>query len=71
MGVIMYFFLKTALRISSKFILKYIESDDFKKYIVSKLNKEIDIPKLNENEEQELFNKIYSLIVNSIKGFIK
>ena len=67
----MYFFLKTALRISSKFILKYIESDDFKKYIVSKLNKEIDIPKLNENEEQELFNKIYSLIVNSIKGFIK
>ena len=67
----MYFFLKTALGISSKFILKYIESDDFKKYIVSKLNKEIDIPKLNENEEQELFNKIYSLIVNSIKGFIK
>jgi hypothetical protein len=67
----MAFILKTAIKLSSAWIIKYVESDAFKTYVVSKLNKEIDIPKLNENEEQELFNKIYTMIVNSIKGFVK
>ena len=44
-----------------------LEIKDFKKKLVKKLNKNIDIPIIDEKTEQKVLDKIYEVILDSIK----
>ena len=44
-----------------------LEKKDFKKKLVKKLNKNIDIPIIDEKTEQKVLDKIYEVVVDSIK----
>lgn len=44
-----------------------LEKKDFKKKLVKKLNKNIDIPIIDEKTEQKVLDKIYEVILDSIK----
>ena len=41
---------------------------DFKKKLIKKLNKNVDIPILNEKTEQKILDKLYEVIVDTIKN---
>ena len=44
-----------------------LEKKDFKKKLVKKLNKNIDIPIIDEKTESKILDKIYGVIVDTIK----
>ena len=44
-----------------------LEKKDFKKKLVKKLNKNIDIPVIDEKTESKILDKIYEVIVDTIK----
>ncbi len=44
-----------------------LEKKDFKKKLVKKLNKNIDIPIIDEKTEQKVLDKIYEVVLDSIK----
>jgi len=45
-----------------------LERKDFKKKLTKKLNKDIDIPIINEKTEQKIIDKVYELIISTIKN---
>tara|TARA_B000000557_G_C20717473_1_gene418583 strand:- start:94 stop:282 length:189 start_codon:yes stop_codon:yes gene_type:complete len=45
-----------------------LEKKDFKKKLVKKLNKNIDIPIIDEKTESKILDKIYGVIVDTIKN---
>ena len=49
-------------------VVEMLEKKDFKKKLIKKLNKSVDIPVINEKTEQKLLNKVYELIVDTIKN---
>ena len=44
-----------------------LEKKDFKKKLVKKLNKNIDIPIIDEKTESKILDKIYGVIVDNKK----
>lgn len=48
-------------------IVDLLEKKDFKKKLLKKLNKNIDIPMVNEKTEQKVLDKLYEVIVDTIK----
>ena len=44
-----------------------LEKKDFKKKLLKKLNKNIDIPIIDEKTEQKVLDKIYEVVLDSIK----
>ena len=44
-----------------------LEKKNFKKKLVKKLNKNIDIPIIDEKTEQKVLDKIYEVVLDSIK----
>ena len=49
-------------------VIDMLEKKDFKKKLIKKLNKSVDIPVINEKTEQKLLDKVYELIVDTIKN---
>lgn len=49
-------------------VVEMLEKKDFKKKLIKKLNKSVDIPVINEKTEQKLLDKVYELIVDTIKN---
>jgi hypothetical protein len=49
-------------------VVEMLEQKDFKKKLTKKLNKNIDIPIINEKTEQKILDKVYELIIDTIKN---
>ena len=49
---------KLALKFTVGFLVKKIQTDEFKEQISNYINKKIDIPKLDEKQEQNLIRAI-------------
>ena len=49
-------------------VVEMLEKKDFKKKLIKKLNKSVDIHVINEKTEQKLLDKVYELIVDTIKN---
>lgn len=49
-------------------VVEMLEQKNFKKKLIKKLNKSVDIPVINEKTEQKLLDKVYELIVDTIKN---
>lgn len=59
---------KFALKIAMKYLMAKLDDDKFKASIVKAVNRKLDIPKLNEKQEEELFGAILKAIVAYIKA---
>ena len=49
-------------------LLKLLEQKDFKKKLMKQLNNDIDIPLINEKTEQKILDKVYEIIISTIKN---
>ena len=49
-------------------MVKMLEQKDFKKKLIKQLNKDIDIPLINEKTEQNILDKVYQTIIYTIKN---
>jgi hypothetical protein len=49
-------------------MVKMLEQKDFKKKLIKQLNKDIDIPLINEKTEQKILDKVYETIIYTIKN---
>ena len=49
-------------------MVKMLEQKDFKKKLTKKLNKDIDIPMINEKTEQKIIDRVYELIIDTVKN---
>jgi len=47
-------------------IVDLLQQKDFKRKLIKKLNKNVDIPILNEKTEQKILDKIYEVILDTI-----
>lgn len=45
-----------------KIVIKQLENEEYKKLIITKINKKIDIPKVDEKTEEKTFNQIYDAL---------
>jgi len=48
-------------------VVNLLHQKDFKRKLIKKLNKNVDIPILNEKTEQKILDKIYEVILDTIK----
>lgn len=48
-------------------VVELLEKKDFKNKFVKKLNDAVDIPMINEKTEKKVLNKIYELLVKTVK----
>jgi hypothetical protein len=48
-------------------LIDLLEKKQFKKKLIKKLNKSIDLPMLNEKTEQKAFDALYNLILSTLK----
>ena len=49
-------------------MVKMLEQKNFKKKLIKQLNKDIDIPLINEKTEQKILDKVYETIISTIKN---
>ena len=49
-------------------LIKLLEQKDFKKKLMKQLNNDIDIPLINEKTEQKILDKVYEIIISTIKN---
>ena len=50
-------------------VVELFEKKDFKNKFIKKLNDSVDIPLINEKTEKKVLNKIYELLVKTVKEF--
>ncbi len=48
-------------------VVELLEKKDFKNKFVKKLNDAVDIPMINEKTEKKVLNKIYELLVKTVR----
>jgi len=53
---------KLAFKLGKGYFFKQLEKEDFKKKIVQIVNEKVNIPKLNEKQERQLFSAVYDAI---------
>jgi hypothetical protein len=58
---------KKALVKNYELYIQLLDNDDFKKDLIRELNKDIDIPIINEKTERKVLNSIYKVVVSSMK----
>jgi hypothetical protein len=58
--------LKLFKPIIKKLIIRELERPDTRTYIINYINTKIDVPKLDESEENDLFNQIYNLLETTL-----
>lgn len=66
----MKFVVKLLLPLFRKYIIDQITKEENKTFIISKLNKHIDLPNLSEQEEAEIIGKIYDAITDISKAYL-
>lgn len=49
-------------------VIKLFEQKDFKKKLMKRLNDDIDVPLINEKTEQKILDKVYEIIISTIKN---
>ena len=49
----------------------YIQSDELKEQLATKINKKINLPWLNEKQEQELYEKLVDWITDVLEDIAK
>lgn len=49
------------------FVLKHLESHDFKESLTKEINKNLDIPMIDEETEQKVFDTMYVIIIKILK----
>ena len=49
-------------------LVELLESKDFKSKLLKELNDDVDIPLINEKTEKKVLEKIYKVIIKSIKS---
>lgn len=54
-----------------KWITKKLFTHSFKNALVNKINAKVDIPKLDEAAERQIFLAVYDVVVGFLKGVIK
>ena len=54
---------KILLKVLRGTILKRIVSESFKSELIARINKEVDIPKLDEAEEEKLFKAVVDAVL--------
>jgi hypothetical protein len=42
-----------------KYLLQYVESNEYQELLINKVNEKIDIPNVSEKSEKKLLNQIY------------
>lgn len=53
-------------RMIRRYITRKLLSDNFKWRLIGDINRKVDIPKLTEKQEKELFSAIYNAVVEFI-----
>ena len=51
--------------------LKHLASDEFTKNLATKINEKVNIPWINEEKEQELFEKLVDVMTDMLEGVFK
>ena len=51
-------------------IIDLFEKKNFKKKLIKRLNDSVDIPFINEKTEKTVLNKIYDLLIDSLKDLV-
>jgi len=49
------------------FLLNMLEKKKFKKKLIKKINKSVDIPMINEDTEKKIIDTLYDLIIEVIR----
>tara|TARA_R110002167_G_scaffold122789_1_gene301427 strand:+ start:289 stop:465 length:177 start_codon:yes stop_codon:yes gene_type:complete len=52
-------------------VIDYIFNDETKEKVISKWNKDINIPFLNEKTERKIFESIWESVESVLKGVLK
>lgn len=58
----MNFFKKLAFKMGKKYLLKQLSDKEFKKSMIRYVNSRVDIPELDERQERQLFDAVYTAI---------
>jgi len=66
----MNFIVKLLLPIFRKYLIKQIVDEKSKDEIISKLNKYIEFPGLNQEQEREIISKIYDAMAEISKAYL-
>jgi hypothetical protein len=51
--------------------MKHLASDEFTKNLATKINERVNIPWINEEKEQELFEKLVDVMTDMLEGVFK
>jgi len=57
--------------ILSEHVIELFEKKDFKNKLIKNLNKNVDIPIINEKTEKKILDKLYDTLLESLKELEK
>jgi hypothetical protein len=66
----MKFIVKLLLPIFKKYLIKQIIDEENKNFVVTKLSKHIELPGLNDEQEQIIIGKIYDAMTEITKAYL-
>ena len=52
-------------------LVEFLEKKDFKKKFLKKLNDNIDIPIINEKTEKKVLDKVYDVMLDTLKSVVE
>ena len=61
----------TIFETGSDTLLTFLENDQFRSKLISKLNENVDIPFVNESTEEVVLQALYSVILETLKDSLK
>lgn len=61
----------TIFETGSDALLTFLENDQFRGRLISKLNENVDIPFVNESTEEVVLQALYSVILETLKDSLK
>ena len=61
----------TVFETGSDALLTFLENDQFRSRLISKLNENVDIPFVNESTEEVVLQALYSVILETLKDSLK
>mgnify|MGYP001236653302 FL=1 len=51
-------------------LIELLKDKEFKHELIDAINKDIDIPVLNEKTEKKVFNSLYKVLVNQVENVL-